>query len=247
LEIKGGFYYFDNNHDDGECNVKSTLITVESLNQKAYELIKEAIIQNELLPGSRIVDSQIAEKFGISRTPVRDAIQMLMREGLIENKGKKGYYVFNASAKDINEIYDIRLIIDKEAINKIITVLLPDNAEYYKTEIDKIYSSIGKKDKITGIDFIKDDEIFHDKVISLAGNARLLKIYGDIRNQTRVFRQITSYNEQRVKRAINSHREMVSAMKEGNLDLALKVAIEHVELSKEDALKDILNNTSIND
>jgi DNA-binding GntR family transcriptional regulator len=182
--------------------------------------------------------SQIAEMFGISRTPVRDAIQMLTREGLIENKEKKGYYVFNASPGDINEIYDIRLMIDKEVITKIITVLLPANYKHYAAEIDIIYSTIEKKEKKPGFNFIAADEIFHDSVISLSGNSRLMKIYANIRNQTRVFRQITAYNEERVKQAFESHKQLLTALKNRDLDSALSVVTEHVESSRKNALAD---------
>lgn len=219
--------------------MKNTLIIAENLNQKAYERIKEAILQNELLPGTRLVDSQIAEMFGISRTPVRDAIQILTREGLVENKEKKGYYVFDASPGDINEIYDIRLMIDKEVITKIITVLLPADNKRYVAEIDKIYASTEKKDKGVGAEFIESDEIFHDSIISLCDNSRLIKMYGDIRNQTKVFRQITSYNKERITRATDMHKKMLTAIKDMKLNLALEATTEHVELSRKDAMSDV--------
>lgn len=216
-----------------------SVIKSKSLNQQAYERIKRAIVQNELLPGTRIVDSQLAEMFGISRTPVRDAMLRLRREGLIENKGSKGYYVFDASERDVNEIYDIRIMIDKEVITRIINDLLANNYDDYMAEIDKVISYVEQSSKKTGVDFIKVDEAFHDSLVMLINNSRLIKLYQDIRNQTRVFRQITSYNEQRVKRALDAHRRMLLAIKEMNLDLALKIATEHVELSRKDALEDI--------
>jgi len=215
------------------------LIKAENLNQKAYERIKQAILLNELRSGTNVVDSQISEKFGISRTPVRDAIQMLTREGLIENKGKR-YYVFSASEKDVNEIYDIRLMIDKEAISKIINVLLQSNYEFYDTKLNQIYSDVRKHENKTGIGFVKADEIFHYNLISLAGNSRLAKMYTNIRNQSKAFKRISSYNEQRVKSASESHKKLISAIKDKKFDLAIQVLTDHVELCRNDALRDVL-------
>ncbi len=218
--------------------MENKILKVENLNEKAYDLIKRAILHNELLPGTRIVDSQLADMLGISRTPVRDAIQLLTKEGLIEIKDKKGYYVFSASPKDINEIFDIRLMLDKEVLHKIITVLLPTDYEHYITEINKIDPGTVIKDKNNGIDFVKSDELFHDSIIALYGNSRFTTMYTDNRNQMKVFRQLTSNNDQRIERVIENHKSLLSAIKAMNFEQTVKITVEHIEVCRKETLED---------
>ena len=88
------------------------ILKIDTLNQQAYDILKEKILNKELLPGTRLVDSQLAEDFGISRTPLRDAIRKLAEEGfVVSSPTKKGYYVYQPSAKDINEIFELRQIL----------------------------------------------------------------------------------------------------------------------------------------
>lgn len=215
------------------------ILVKAELNQQAYEKIKQGILQNELPSGTRIVDSKIAEMYGISRTPVRDAIKMLTNEGLIETTDKKGYYVVSISPKDINEIFDIRLMIDKEVITKIITAMLPNNYEYYTGKIDEICATLEKNNNRNGQMFIKQDEKFHDSIIAMTNNAKLIKIYSALRNQTKVFRHLTSFSEERIQQALTFHKKMINAIKDMDLDQAIVATIKHVELSRRDALEDI--------
>jgi DNA-binding GntR family transcriptional regulator len=216
--------------------VKKTKLTVEKLNEKAYVLIKAAILNNELPSGTRIIDSEIGEKFSISRTPARDAIQMLIRDGLIEKKGISGYYVFSPTQKAVDEIYDIRLMIDREVITRLVTELMPANPEYYEAKLGAI--DPGSDDLVENA-FIVADERFHGSFVSLCDNSRLSRIYDDNRNQVKVFREITAYNSGRVARAIRAHRHMLDRISAGDLAAALEAATDHVESSRKDALADV--------
>ena len=80
---------------------------MDNLNKKAYDAIKMDIVERRLIAGTRLVDSKLAEQYGISRTPIRDALMRLTEEGLVENTGK-GYYVYMPSADDIRELFELR-------------------------------------------------------------------------------------------------------------------------------------------
>jgi len=211
----------------------------ENLNVIAYKTIKKAILKKELQPGSRLVDSQLAEHFGISRTPVRDAMRLLLLEGLIENKGEKGYCVFNASEIDINEIFDIRLMIDKHVVEAIITNYLVNNYDYYIKKIDEIIDVLTTCTNYTGTDFIKYDEKFHGMLVAMTNNSRLTRIYDEITNQTRMFREFTAYDQKRVKRVVSEHKKIAHAIKSCDLRLAFKMIDNHVQTSRRYAFDDM--------
>lgn len=210
------------------------ILKVDMLNQQAYDILKEKILKKELLPGTRLVDSQLAEDFGISRTPLRDAIRKLSEEGLVvNNPTKKGYYVYQPSAKDINEIFDLRLILDMAAARKLIQEVLPKDPEALST-LEEVYQAECEDEA----SFVQKDEDFHDAVIRLCGNDRMSAIYSDLRSQTRAFRSVTSRNVERMTKAHNYHKKIFEGFQRLDLDATLDAIQKHVEYSRADALLD---------
>lgn len=213
-------------------------LKAESLTDQAYQILKQKILSRELAPGTRIVDSQLARQFGISRTPIRDAIRCLVEDGLVTNYGNRGYQVFKPTKKDIEEIFEIRLLLDEAAVRKIVRDVLPHNREVR----EKIMSMLIQMRKQSAADndsiFAQSDEDFHDQLILLVENERMYLIYKDIRNQTRLFRQRTAEDRARIAKAYLYHERICEGLLELNLEKTLAAVYEHIELSKKDALMD---------
>lgn len=210
-------------------------LVADSLNSQAYDIIKSKIINEELPSGTRLVASKIADEFGISRTPLRDAIRKLTEEGLVVCSENKGYYVFKPTLKDIEEIFEIRQMIDIAAATKLVKEILPVDEKARARLLDfrkSIENDVGSSK------FIKSDEDFHDLLVSLSGNKRLREMYASLRDQTFSFRQITAHDEKRIKRAVDCHRRIFMGIMELNLDMAIEAIIEHIDNSKHDAMKD---------
>lgn len=213
-------------------------LTVDNLNEQVYERIRDDIVTGRIAPGERIVDLQMAELYGISRTPVRDAIQRLTQEGLIVTSGKKGYYVFKATRQDIVEIFELRLILDKAVVQKVVTELMPNRYQQYFDAIQEIEDHL-KKEILKGPKFFTEyDEEFHDSLIKLCGNSRIVTTYKDNSLQTKAFRSLTSYSNERIDKANKLHFELLDAMKSMDLNRALQAVANHVDFSRKDALAD---------
>ena len=106
-----------------KAKVKEMGDEMETLEKREAELneeIKKRIISREFAPGQRLVDSQLATIFQISRTPIRDAMRRLTKEGLLTNTSSRGFYVFAPTLKDIDEIFSISGMIETEAAARII-------------------------------------------------------------------------------------------------------------------------------
>ena len=211
------------------------ILKIDTLNQQAYDILKEKILNKELLPGTRLVDSQLAENFGISRTPLRDAIRKLAEEGfVVSNPTKKGYYVYQPSAKDINEIFELRQILDIAAATKVIREILPADPTAFE-QLHQVYQA---ENEMATDSFVQHDEDFHDAVIRLCGNARMQAIYTDLRHQTRAFRSVTSRSSQRISKAKSYHEKIYHGFEARDLDATIDAIRKHVEYSREDALAD---------
>ena len=212
------------------------IITAENLNDKAYAEIKNRIFSKELEPGMRLVDSQLAEKYGISRTPVRDAIRKLAEEGfVVSDMKKKGYFVFNPSKQDIDEIYELRLIIERAVVTKLISEMMPAQPDYYARAIEKIEENLINSIKSGTQPFKEYDKAFHGSLIGLSNNSRVISTYYDNLEQAKLFREKTSSNKEGIKNSNRLHIELVRSIKNMNLKNALRCISEHIELAKKHA------------
>lgn len=213
-------------------------LSIENLNTKAYEEIKSLIISKKLEPGARLVDSQLAEQYGISRTPIRDAIRKLTEDGLVVKSKTKGYNVFQATRQDIIEIFELRLMMDKEIITKLITEMVPDNVDYYIPKLKKIDDYLNESNDSIDPDFIKIDENFHDSLIAFSNNSRLISFYKENRDQTKAFRRVTFNSEERKKSVFESHKKILNGIINLDLDGAIVAVTEHIIISRRNALVD---------
>lgn len=214
------------------------ILRVDNLNEQAYDILREKILSKELLPGTRLVDSQLAEEFGISRTPLRDAIRKLAEEGLVVNHPqKKGYYVYKPSAEDINEIFELRLFLDLAAATKLIQEVFPKDPEAFSRLQDFYRAEYENEDA----SFVQKDEDFHDMIVQLCGNKRMSAIYADLRSQTRAFRSVTSRDKKRMDKAQDFHKMIFSGFLNMDLEATLAAIRKHVEYSREDAIKDYVS------
>lgn len=208
-------------------------LTVDNLNIQAYNVIKMGILERKLPAGTRLVDSRLAEEYGISRTPIRDALMRLTEEGLVEKAGK-GYFVFMPSASDIREIFELRLMMDLYCSNYIVNKLLPENPQL-REKIEKLYFG---QQSLAENTFVAEDERFHGGLVALLGNNRLSNFYAGVCNQMRAFRSITAKNTDRVKQANECHEKIYQAIVNGDAVAAEEAIRKHTRLSMEDALRD---------
>lgn len=206
-------------------------IATQNLNHLAYMELKQKIINKELPPGTRLVDSQLAGKYGISRTPMRDAIRRLAQEGLVISRPQRGYEVFKATPRDVSEIFEVRLMIETAVITKLLTQTVPSDPQTYLEKFEQIEKRLerdmGKDDPET---FCKYDETFHESLIRLAGNERITAIYIENQNQTKAFRTFTSANPERVYQANDMHVKIIRSLGHRELCSALDAVKTHLQI-----------------
>lgn len=210
-----------------------TKLSYTALNEQAYQILKESILHKDLPPGTRLVDSQLAEQYGISRTPMRDAIRKLVEEGLVVKNSQKGYSVYSPTIDDIKEIFELREILDIAAATKLIKEILPSHPELI-AELKAGYKQICTESS----DFVKDDEQLHETLIRLCGNSRIMSLYSDLDTQTRTFRRSTATNSARVKMANKMHCLIYEGVIELDLAKAVNAIKLHISYSKADAIDD---------
>ena len=196
------------------------------LRELVFESLREAIINGKLRPGERMMEIQLAEEMGVSRTPVREAIRKLELEGLVVMVPRKGAYVAGLSLKDIVDVFEIRGALEglaAELAAERITDVELDEMERY---LVKIAEDIEGGD-ITKV--VETDTDFHTLLYKASRNSRLSQIINNLREQIQRFRTTSLSYPGRMKSALEEHRKIVEALASRDGELARKIAQEHIE------------------
>lgn len=195
------------------------------LRELVFESLREAIISGHLRPGERLMEIQLAEEMGVSRTPVREAIRKLELEGLVVMIPRKGAYVAGLSLKDIVDVFEIRGALEGLAAELAAERINEDELEELERYLVRIAEDIDKGDleKV-----VATDTDFHSLLYKASRNQRLSQIINNLREQIQRFRTTSLSYPGRMKAALEEHRKIVEAISERNGELACKLAQEHI-------------------
>ncbi len=217
--------------------MKKSVLETKNLNDLAYNEIMKRIISREYVPGQRLVDSQLAEDFGISRTPIRDAMRKLTEDGLLTNTSSRGFYVFRPTPKDVEEIFELSEMIELTAAKKIIRIL--SGREYASME-EKL-SLLSEKANDTAS--IEADEEFKRYLIELSDNSRLYDVYKKNLIQRRLLARIIFFNytegtefEVRKERSRMVHEKIVFGIRNRDENITREAITEHTNLGITEAM-----------
>ena len=199
-----------------------------SLNQVAYNMIKEKIIQGEFEPGSRIREDHLAEEISMSRTPVREAINKLVSEGLIISKARKGLYLIDPSIEEIEHYIDIRIALEKLAVEKCIEQATDEQLGVMADALDEFEFRL-KKEKYDLCNQL--DGEFHLLIAELSGNEKLHGMLQDLSSfflQTRS-REKKIHPREKNERTLREHRLIFEAIKKRDSRAAKKAVSENID------------------
>lgn len=204
------------------------------LREIVYGELKRQILIGEIVPGTRMMEVELAEVMGVSRTPVREAIRKLEIEGLVKIEPRKGAYASDISVKDMLDVLEVRE--DMEAFAaaltaRRITAEEVDEMEEANDEYNKAIHS-GDTDAI-----IKSDEAFHKTIVKITGNKTLMSMIEAIQELATRFRYLYYDDFSRYENMPREHEEIIQAIKTGDEDKAREVARDHVNRLKQFVVK----------
>ncbi|NLW48955.1 MAG: GntR family transcriptional regulator [Firmicutes bacterium] len=196
------------------------------LRELVFESIREAIISGQLQAGERLMEIQLAEEMGVSRTPVREAIRKLELEGLVAMIPRKGAYVAGLSFKEIADVFEIRGALEGLAAELAAERITEEELEELERYLVRIAEAIDKGDleKV-----VANDTDFHSILYQASRNQRLSQIINNLREQIQRFRTTSLSYPGRMKNALEEHRKIVEAISARDGELASKLAHEHIE------------------
>ncbi|MDF2532673.1 MAG: transcriptional regulator, GntR family [Clostridia bacterium] len=211
------------------------------LREIVFETIRNAIISGDLKPGERVMEVQMAESLGVSRTPVREAIRKLELEGLVIMLPRKGAYVSDLSVKDLTEVMEIRASLEGLAAG--LASIRIDEAEIEDLEVRALKFHKSIEDEDVDVLILRDLE-FHDAIFRASRNERLIQLNNNLIEQVQRFREIYHKKVHKSKETSKEHYEIVEAISNRDVDKAEKLARIHIENAEKSILKTMEGNNS---
>ena len=194
----------------------------------AYEHMKNAIMSGELRAGDRIKEELIALKIGVSRTPIRNAIQKLTAQGFVETLHNAGARVADWSSQDLSEITQMRALL--EGFGAGIAAQKVTGSEIAElrgltAEMEEAAASA----TVEALSAITDlNSRFHMAIIRASGNRRLAEVIGNLTHPLLVQRRFSGFSAARLQRSMDHHREIVDALASGDSDWATAIMRAHI-------------------
>lgn len=209
------------------------------LREVIFDTLREAIIVGELKPGERLMEVQLANKMGVSRTPVREAIRKLELEGLVEMLPRKGAHVADLSVKDIMDALEVRATLDGLATFLSAERITEDEIKELK-HIQSQFVNFVEKDNLHGS--VKKDVEFHDIIYRSSRNDKLIQITNNLREQVQRFRVIYIKDYSSSRELIKEHEDICDAIAKRDSAAARNFAQKHIKNQEEAIIRAIKKN-----
>ena len=204
----------------------------------AYEEIWKRVIMIGGSKEQRLSDVILAEQLGISRTPVRQALERLVQEGLVRSDPRRGFWTRTYTARDIHEIYELRGALEVLAVRLAAPHLNPQDL---KAQLDALYAVRADLDTHPVLRFLQIDLRFHLLIARASHNGRLLHSLSLLRSQLSMFQMQDTGYPQRMEMALNEHERILQALLAGKVDEAAAHLGEHIQHAMSSVLADIFS------
>ncbi len=210
------------------------------LRDEVFLLIKEAILTGEMAPGERLSIGRLGQEIGASPTPIREALLKLEQEGFVSRLPKGGFIVSRFTKKDIEEIFNIRALLEGYAVELAMGHIQKEDIHWLEKNIKESEQFILKNrlNKVSAM-----NTAFHDYLNQLSKNDRLLFIIKGLRDQIFQYRSAILRIPEKARISIEHHKKMIDAIKKKDVELLKKLTQEHIRVGKEVILSAIEKGT----
>lgn len=216
------------------------LDSYKPLRELVCEKIRQAITTGIFRPGERLMEIQLAEEMGVSRTPVREAIRKLELEGFVVMIPRRGTYVADISIKDITEVYEIRTALESLAAGLAAERISDEELEEMQRLLVEIGQYVEAENEEEHMDeIVRIDSSFHDILYQASRNERLVNIISNLREQITTLRGRSMHYPGRLKDTLSEHKVIVDMLAQRDAEKAQQVVREHLENAEHTLLKAI--------
>lgn len=196
--------------------------------EQAAVQLRRSILEGELAPGSRLGEVELAAQLGMSRTPVREALRSLSAQGLVEILPNRGARVVRWSATDLEEIYELRSMLESHAARRAATRISSDAITLMDSLCDEMEWCAGCGDNVEFAKLTEFNAQFHGVILQAADSNRLEIMLDSLVQFSLMVRTFTRYSREALLRSMSHHRELTAAMRARSPEWAAAVMQTHV-------------------
>lgn len=204
----------------------------KTVTEKVYSRLKKAISRNELLPGQMLSIEALSQDFGVSRTPVREALLMLKQEGLVEGEANRGRGIFVAglSLRDLQDIFELREAIETFALR---AIRKPQFEKYIVHARDRLVEIQDPKDLSAATEAADADLAFHRALVVASDNKRFLDVWDQLSIQLRRFWEDGRSHPERASREVKECLQIIGALESNAIQDAIALLEQHLARTRE--------------
>lgn len=210
---------------------------VSTIRTQVYDIIKQNICEGVYTPGQRLQETELAAALKVSRSPIREALRQLASDGLVVEFPNRGVFVKEFTARDIEEVFDVRVLLESYAIRHSAAHMTPPRMEELMGHLDQLvhFHEQGELEE-----YIRVDAMLHQAIIRLGGNSVVEEMYDRVHSLIQRFRIYSLISKQRFDESVQEHRTVVHCLLTGNTEEADRVNQAHLALAR-DKIGEYLN------
>lgn len=197
-------------------------LTPRALYEEVAELLRQRIFSRELAPGSWIDELKLAEEYGISRTPLREALKVLATEGLVTMKVRRGAYVTEVSERDLADVYHLLSLLESDAAGVVAAQATEAQLQELKTLHSELEQAVGNRER-----FFQINETFHMRLLEIANNRWRDQMVADLRKVMKLNRHNSLLKSGRIEESLAEHRAIMAALDARDADATVQRMREH--------------------
>lgn len=206
------------------------------LRDVVFNTLRKAILKGELQPGERLMEIQLAQRLGVSRTPVREAIRKLELEGLVLMIPRRGAVVAEITAQDMEDVLEVRAVLEELAVRNACQLITEEQLRDMKKAAAEFKRSLEGEDLLAGVE---KDMAFHEIIYSAAGNRRLQQMLLNLREQMYRYRLEYLKDKKMHRLLVEEHDTIRRALKKRDVDKAGNAMRVHIVNQKDSILRSL--------
>lgn len=195
------------------------------LKERIQDCLRQAILDGSLSPGQKLIEGEIARQFGVSRSPVREAIQDLEQQGYVVKRPRRGTFVVELTPQDVAEVFSLRILLEGYAAAVVGRCCDPDVIDRLKGLVDRMSCAARQADFVG---FSDADLEFHDLLCRATGHNRLIYLSGCLRTQLGFLVVLPKYTPAEVASMVAAHEALLAAIEAQDSDLARRIVEDHI-------------------
>lgn len=208
--------------DASPAPAREPMFAPRALYEQVAERLRQQIFARELQPGSWIDEQRLAQEFGISRTPMREALKVLATEGLVTMKVRRGAYVTEMSEQDVAEVYHLLALLESDAAAELAGHATDAQLQALQQTHARLEAAMHDRTRFFAI-----NEAFHMQLLELAGNHWRAQIVTDLRKVMKLNRHLSLFKQGRLAESLEEHRRLMHALLARDAQATHALVLDH--------------------